>query len=303
MIKANEIIKNYGSFKALKGISFQALNNKITALLGPNGAGKTTTLRVLSGYLTPDSGIIEYFGNASLDLKELKKIIGYVPENNPVYEDIYVSDYLEWIAKLYSLGEKDIKSAIEKCALYDVIDKKIGSLSKGYKQRVSLAKAIIFKPKILLLDEPTTGLDPNQANETRELIKELKEDRVVIISTHILSEAENLCDEIIIINKGEIAISGAKDDIVKKYSKNSYTLKFEGNIDSNIFNFENLSNISSRTENGETLFNIEFSDETDMRKEILRFAKEKNISLIEFYRNRITLEEIFAKITRHNGGL
>jgi len=303
MIKANEIIKNYGSFKALKGISFQALNNKITALLGPNGAGKTTTLRVLSGYLTPDSGIIEYFGNASLDLKELKKIIGYVPENNPVYEDIYVSDYLEWIAKLYSLGEKDIKSAIEKCALYDVIDKKIGSLSKGYKQRVSLAKAIIFKPKILLLDEPTTGLDPNQANETRELIKELKEDRVVIISTHILSEAENLCDEIIIINKGEIAISGAKDDIVKKYSKNSYTLKFEGNIESNIFNFENLSNISSRTENGETLFNIEFSDETDMRKEILRFAKEKNISLIEFYRNRITLEEIFAKITRHNGGL
>lgn len=298
MITAKKLIKNYGNFKALKGISFKAPSNSITALLGPNGAGKTTTLRILAGYLVADEGEIEYSGEKYTEYLNIRRITGYVPENNPVYEDLEVSEYLELTAKTYSVGEKEVKTAIERCSLKDVVGKKIGTLSKGYRQRVSLAKSILHNPKILLLDEPTTGLDPNQAEETRNLIKELKKDKTVIISTHILSEAENLCDNIIIINKGEISAEGKKEDIIKQHSKNLYTLIFEGDIKVDFTDLTDIEEITEKKTEKETEYTIKFKNDRDMRKELLSLINSKNIPLLEIYRNKITLDEIFAKITR-----
>ncbi|MEW6012534.1 MAG: ATP-binding cassette domain-containing protein [Elusimicrobiales bacterium] len=298
MIITENITKSYGNFKALKGISFKVPSNSITVLLGPNGAGKTTTLRILAGYLYADDGKVEYFGKKYDENFEFKKLIGYIPENNPVYEDLEVTEYLEFVAKSYSLGKKEVKIAVERCALKEVLGKKIGNLSKGYKQRVSLAKAILHNPPILLLDEPTTGLDPNQAYQTRELIKELKKDKTILISTHILSEAEAICDNILIINKGEICASGEKESLIKQYSKNSYVLRFDGDIENKFIEMEGIKEITAKKENGETEFIIEFENDKDMRKDIINFAYEKKLPLIEFYKNKVTLDEIFSKITK-----
>ncbi|HOJ86539.1 MAG TPA: ATP-binding cassette domain-containing protein [Elusimicrobiales bacterium] len=298
MITTENITKSYGNFKALKGISFKVPSNNITVLLGPNGAGKTTTLRILAGYLYPDYGKVEYFGQKYDENLEFKKLIGYIPENNPVYEDLEVTEYLEFVAKSYYLGKKEIKIAVERCALKEVLGKKIGNLSKGYKQRVSLAKAILHNPPILLLDEPTTGLDPNQAYQTRELIKELKKDKTILISTHILSEAEAICDNILIINKGEICASGEKESLIKQYSKNSYVLRFDGDIENKFIEMEGIKEITAKKENGETEFIIEFENDKDMRKDIINFAYEKKLPLIEFYKNKVTLDKIFSKITK-----
>ncbi|MCX7648611.1 MAG: ATP-binding cassette domain-containing protein, partial [Elusimicrobiales bacterium] len=246
-----------------------------------------------------------YKKNDILNLKEFddknfefKKLIGYIPENNPVYKDLEVTEYLEFVAKSYSLGKKEVKIAVERCALKEVLGKKIGNLSKGYKQRVSLAKAILHNPPILLLDEPTTGLDPNQAYQTRELIKELKKDKTILISTHILSEAEAICDNILIINKGEICASGEKESLIKQYSKNSYVLRFDGDIENKFIEMEGIKEITAKKENGETEFIIEFENDKDMRKDIINFAYEKKLPLIEFYKNKVTLDEIFSKITK-----
>lgn len=298
MIITENITKSYGNFKALKGISFKVPSNSITVLLGPNGAGKTTTLRILAGYLYADDGKVEYFGKKYDENFEFKKLIGYIPENNPVYEDLEVTEYLEFVAKSYSLGKKEVKIAVERCALKEVLGKKIGALSKGYKQRVSLAKAILHNPPILLLDEPTTGLDPNQAYQTRELIKELKKDKTILISTHILSEAEAICDNILIINKGEICASGEKETLIKQYSKNSYILRFDGDVENKFIEMEGIKEITAKKENGETEFIIEFEHGKDMRKDIINFAYEKKLPLIEFYKNKVTLDEIFSRITK-----
>ncbi len=297
MIKVENLTKSYGNFKALKSISFEAPENTITALLGPNGAGKTTTLRILAGYFFPDEGNIKYFDK---DYKsfDFKKIIGYVPENNPVYEELEVVEYLSWIAKIYGLGKNEVKNAIQKCNLQEVCGKKIATLSKGYRQRVSLAKAIIHNPPILLLDEPTSGLDPNQAYETKELIKDLKNNKVIIISTHILSEAQSLCDNILLINKGEIKAYGRKEEIIQQYSTNTYFIKFEGKTEIDFTPLGEISNITRKEDENETEYTIEFSNNKDMRKEIIEYLKTKNINLLEFYKHKITLEDIFRKITQ-----
>jgi len=299
MIKVENLVKNYGDFTALKGISFEAKPNKITALLGPNGAGKTTTLRILSGYFSYDSGEIYFFDKKFSTSPDFRRMIGYIPENNPLYEDMEVSDYLKFIARTYGLPKSAIEMSIENCSLKEVIGKNIGSLSKGYRQRVSLAKAIMPDPKILLLDEPTSGLDPNQAFQTRELIKNLKKDKIIIVSTHILSEAEYLCDDIIIINKGNIVVSGTKDEVIKKHSSNSYIIKIEGK---NEINFENIGKIKSvehfyDANIDETTIKITFDEEKDFRRDIIEKILKDGLRLLEISKERITLDEIFSKIT------
>lgn len=298
MIKIKNIVKKYDDFTALKGISFELEPGSITGLLGPNGAGKTTTLRILSGYLYPDEGEIEVMGRKFSPTPEFKKLIGYIPENNPLYDDFEVSQYLEWIAEIYSKDKHSVKKIIEECYLTDVIGKQISTLSKGYKQRLSLAKALLNSPPILLLDEPTTGLDPNQARNTRELIKNIKKDKTILISTHILTEVEYLCENAIIINKGEIAADGKIDNIVENYSNNIYVLKVscEVNIDfSLITGFKDLKIIKEK----DLIYEIAFSDNIDKRKEILNILKQKNIDFLEFYRKKISFDEVFKKITEN----
>lgn len=296
MIRVERVRKFYGRFEALKGVSFEIKPSRITALLGPNGAGKTTTLRILSGYLGYDEGRVEFFGKEiSQHLTEIKKEIGYIPENNPVYEDLEVVDYLRWVSSIYGIDEGAIKDAIEKCSLKEVCGKRIVTLSKGYRQRVSLAKAILHNPKVLLLDEPTTGLDPNQARQTRDLIKTLSADKTILISTHILSEVEAVADDIIIINQGNIAEYGTKDEIIERYTKNSYILKTkepEVKLELN-----NLKGMNVEKLNGEFVYRFEFEGNDDMRKVLVEELKRKEVDILEFYKERITLDEIFRRIT------
>ena len=208
MIEIIDLEKNYGSTKAVKGINLTINSGEVLGILGPNGAGKSTTLRILTGYLKPTTGTIIVKG---LDVRdnelEVKKIIGYLPESAPLYSDMLVYDYLDYIANLRGIDKVDILPRLKElaalCGIKDVMHKSINSLSKGYKQRVGLAQAMIADPEILVLDEPTTGLDPNQIVEIRHIIKEIGKKKTVIFSTHILSEAEATCDRIVIIKQWE----------------------------------------------------------------------------------------------------
>lgn len=211
-IVVRDLSKHYKGQKAVDGISFEAVPGRILGFLGPNGAGKSTTMRMLTGYLKPDSGTAEVCGfDAQLQSLELRRVIGYLPENTPLYTDMYVKEFLTFAAKAYGLDEpgRKVEQAIEQVGLKDEAHKKIIMLSKGYRQRVGLAQAIVHDPKVLILDEPTSGLDPNQLAEIRDLIRKLGRDKTVILSTHIMQEVEALCDDIVIINKGSIVANAA----------------------------------------------------------------------------------------------
>lgn len=206
-IRVTELTKYFGTQKAVDGISFEAKPGRILGFLGPNGAGKSTTMRMLTGYIEPSSGTASLCGfDTQLQNLEIKRLMGYLPENTPLYTDMYVQEFLLFVGQTYGL--KDVKSrvveTIAAVGLEAEQHKKIGMLSKGYKQRVGLAQAIIHNPEVLILDEPTSGLDPNQLAEIRDLIKSLGKDKTVILSTHIMQEVEALCDDVIIINKGAV---------------------------------------------------------------------------------------------------
>ena len=206
-IKVEGLSKNYGQQKAVNGISFEAMPGKILGFLGPNGAGKSTTMKMLTGYLKPTSGKGTLGGfDTQLQSLEMRRIMGYLPENTPLYTDMYVREFLTFVGNTYQLNNlaNKVKEVIERVGLGEEQHKKINMLSKGYKQRVGLAQAIIHQPDILILDEPTSGLDPNQLSDIRALIKDLGSNKTVILSTHIMQEVEALCDEVIILNKGEI---------------------------------------------------------------------------------------------------
>jgi len=219
MLKIENVTKYYGKdILALDNISFEIQRGEIVGFLGPNGAGKTTTMRILTGYLASTSGTASIAGHdINKDSIEVKKRIGYLPENNPVYEDMGVIEYLEFIAEIRQLPESQkhgrIKHVISVCGLKDVLLKNIGELSRGYKQRLGFAQAILHDPDVLVLDEPTSGLDPNQAREVRSLIRELKKEKTVILSTHILSEVQSVCDRVLIIHKGKIIASGTANEL------------------------------------------------------------------------------------------
>lgn len=223
-ILVNGLSKTYGHQKAVDGISFSAVPGKILGFLGPNGAGKSTTMRMLTGYLQPTSGTANLGGfDIQTQSLEMKRILGYLPENTPLYTDMYVREFLTFVANTYQLNQPEIKvkEVIERVGLGDEQHKKIAMLSKGYKQRVGLAQAIIHDPKILILDEPTTGLDPNQLTGIRELIKNLGKDKTVVLSTHIMQEVEALCDQLVIINKGKIVADSSLAELKTQHKTDS----------------------------------------------------------------------------------
>jgi len=223
-IRVKDLSKDYKGQKAVDGISFEAVPGRILGFLGPNGAGKSTTMRMLTGYLKPDSGTAEVCGfDAQLQSMEVRRIIGYLPENTPLYTDMYVKEFLTFAAEAYGLVEpkRKVELALEQVGLKDEAHKMISMLSKGYRQRVGLAQAIIHDPKVLILDEPTSGLDPNQLAEIRELIKKLGRDKTVILSTHIMQEVEALCDDIVIINKGRIVANSRINELKLQHGSDS----------------------------------------------------------------------------------
>lgn len=223
-IEVEGLSKTYGQQKAVDQISFRAVPGRVLGFLGPNGAGKSTTMRMLSGYLPPTSGRANLGGfDTQRESLEMRRILGYLPENTPLYTDMYVREFLAFVADTYQLEQRNLKvrEVIEQVGLGDEQHKKIAMLSKGYKQRVGLAQAMIHDPQILILDEPTTGLDPNQLTDIRELIRNLGKDKTVILSTHIMQEVEALCDQVVIINKGKLVADSSLTELKTKHKTDS----------------------------------------------------------------------------------
>ena len=222
MLEIKNISKSYGAQRVLCVINQEFGVGRIVGLLGPNGAGKSTLMKIITGYIAADEGEVRIDGKrVAVDDVATKRLVGYLPEHNPLYLDMYVREYLEFVAEVYGLKgverRETVEGVIERTGLTVEANKKIGQLSKGYRQRVGIAAAIIHNPRVLILDEPTTGLDPNQLIEIRQLIKDLGRDRLVIFSTHIMQEVEQVCDDVIVINKGNVIEQGEKDALVAKY--------------------------------------------------------------------------------------
>lgn len=312
MISVKNLTKYYGDFQALKGISFEIKSGEIVGILGPNGAGKSTTLRILTCYLNPTDGDAIIDGKSILDDEiNVKKTIGYLPESAPLYNDMCVFDYLVYMADIQDLDKNKLNErldyVVDACSLKEVISKPIGELSKGYKQRVGLAGSIIHDPKILILDEPTNGLDPNQIVEIRELIKELGKEKTVLVSTHILSEVEATCSRAIIINKGDIIADDTPRNLSSSFANHnkSTTVKISIKTSNNIETIkEKLSNIKDiyKVEIEEFSNDIKevsiYSNSEEPRDEIYRFIKNTDWIIYEMTKVKENLETVFHTLTK-----
>lgn len=294
------ITKIYGKQKALDNVSLQIEQGKITGFLGPNGAGKSTLMKIITGYIPPNEGNVKINSlNVLENSMSIRKILGYLPENNPLYLDMYISEYLSFVASLYKITNKNkrIKEIIEITGLTPEKNKKIGSLSKGYRQRVGLAQAIIHNPKILILDEPTSGLDPIQIIEIRNLIKNLGKEKTVMLSTHIMQEAEAICNNIIIINKGKIVASNNRDKIHNLGKDNfaSLFVEFANTInESEIKKIKGIVKIEKIQNNN---YILTYNQNIDIRQDIFNFAvKNNNVILSQQLKER-SLEDVFVDLT------
>ncbi|NOT36019.1 MAG: ATP-binding cassette domain-containing protein [Saprospiraceae bacterium] len=304
-LKINELSKTYGHQKAVDNISFEVRSGEIVGFLGPNGAGKTTTMKMLTQYLSPDKGSIWYGNSRNQDNIDIRRHIGYLPEHNPLYEEMPVLDYLAFCAALQGVSKSDIpariREMVKKCGLDEEKHKKIGELSKGYRQRVGLAQAIIHNPKILILDEPTTGLDPNQIVEIRELIKDLGKEKTVILSTHILSEVEATCDRILIINKGKIVADGTVGNLRKQTESRQITyVKIDGASPDELHRLlssipgVNVVDLINKEENR---WEVQSTSEDALNRAIFRLCVKNNLELLEMTPMETKLEDIFRDLT------
>ena len=297
-ISISNLSKNYGTQKAVNNISFNVQKGEIVGFLGPNGAGKSTTMKMITGYLNADAGNIQVCGiDVSQNNVESKKKIGYLPEANPLYFEMYVREYLLFTAGVHQLknSKERTEEIIKTVGLTLEANKKIGQLSKGYKQRVGLAAALIHEPEVLILDEPTSGLDPNQIIEIRNVIKALAKDKTVLFSSHILQEVEAICDRVIIINKGNIVADDSLQNLqLAKAGQQFVSVTFQEDIDtSDLQNLQAAINISS---NGNT-FRIQTNDAENLRKQILKLSIDKNLNIVSLQNQSNSLEDVFRDLT------
>ena len=298
-INITNLTKTYGTQKAVNNISFNVNKGEIVGFLGPNGAGKSTTMKMITGYIDADSGAINVSGiNVSKDNIESKKKIGYLPEANPLYFEMYVREYLHFTAGIHGLtnATEKVEAIIQTVGLSLEANKKIGQLSKGYKQRVGLAAALIHEPEVLILDEPTSGLDPNQIIEIRNVIKALAKDKTVLFSSHILQEVEAICDRVIIINKGNIVADDSLKNLQNVTGQHQYvTVTFQENLLP--ANLENLDAAISVREHGNS-FRIQTNDADLLRKQILQLSIDKNLSIVSLQNENNSLEDVFRSLTK-----
>ncbi|MFC1780389.1 ATP-binding cassette domain-containing protein [Patescibacteria group bacterium] len=306
MIKVTNLTKTYDRVKALDNVSFEVQKGKVTGFLGPNGAGKTTAMRIATGFLSADSGKVEFDKkNIQTNPNKIVTNIGYLPENNPLYRNLRVDELLTFTAKMKGItNKKEIKSLVKKCGLTRVMRKEIDTLSKGFKQRVGLAKALIGNPKYLILDEPTEGLDPNQKEEILKLIKSFAKDKTIIFSSHVLSEVTQVADNVIIINKGKIVAEGNKDVLVKKHFKGAIiSLKTNApatQLAKVIGRINGVNNIS-KLSNGKSKFSeyeISCSNPEDVALETFNQVARNKWELIELHTKSQGLEELFKDLTK-----
>lgn len=300
-IDLQNITKLYGEQKALDQVSLSINKGEITGLLGPNGAGKSTMMKIISCFLPPSSGKATVHGFDVMDEPlKVKAKIGYLPEHNPLYPEMYVREYLHYVAGIYKMKgniEERINEVIELTGLQVEQNKKIGALSKGYRQRVGLAQSLIHDPEVLILDEPTTGLDPNQLLEIREVIKSIGKEKTVLLSTHIMQEVEAICDRVIIINKGQIVA----DDETSKLSKllgNTEIIQVELDKEIDIKEIEKVAQVMSVKKISSKSYEITSSTEGDTRKELFQWAVKSDIQILGMNRKEGNLEHIFQQLTQ-----
>ena len=295
-IEVQNISKNYGTQKALDNVSFSVKKGEIVGFLGPNGAGKSTLMKILTTYITADEGKAEVNGNDVLvNQKSVQQSVGYLPEHNPLYLDLYVREYLAFNADVYKVAKSRIEEVIELTGLSPESHKKIGQLSKGYRQRVGLATALLHNPDVLILDEPTTGLDPNQLVEIRNVIKNVGKDKTVFLSTHIMQEVEAICDRVIIINNGKIVTDKKLDKLVSEVTTQVIEVEFDKAVNEELF--AKLSYLRNYKNTQGNVWELTFETEVDMRPKLFDFAHDNGLKTLQISLKSKNLEEIFREKT------
>ena len=296
-ISVSDITKTYGTQKALNAVSFTINTGEIVGFLGPNGAGKSTMMKILTGYIPQTEGTASISGN---DVNEsplkVKASIGYLPENNPLYTDMYVREYLEFIAGTYGAAKSKAAELIDLTGLAPEQHKKIGQLSKGYRQRVGLAAALIHDPEVLILDEPTTGLDPNQLVEIRNLIKKVGKEKTVMLSTHIMQEVEQLCDRVIIINNGEIVADKPIGELQLLSATKTVVVEFDKTCSTS--QLKKIDNVQRVTMLDEKRFELTTTDSKRTRQSLFQFAVASDLSIVEVSEQSQNLQSIFHRLTQ-----
>ena len=307
MIEIENLTKRYGPTLAVSDISLQVQKGEILGFLGPNGAGKTTTMRVITGYLPPSEGKVRVAGYDVVEEPlEAKRRTGYLPENPPVYPDMRVDEYLAFVARIKGVPRREIKKRLdeisEKCAITDVRRRQIGKLSKGYRQRVGLAQALIHNPEVLILDEPTAGLDPKQIIETRELIRGLAGQHTVVLSTHILPEVSKTCQRVVVINEGKIVAAGSPDELTRRLQGfETVLITVEGPAAEIMDKLQRVGGVNlvepREAADSRTTFEVHAEKGHDVRAELARAIVESRWKLLELKASGLSLEEIFLKLT------
>jgi len=300
-IEVKQVTKLYGKQKALDNISFEIKTGDVVGFLGPNGAGKSTMMKIITGFIPPSNGEVFVEGLDSVaHSMEVRNLIGYLPENNPLYLDMYIKEYLDFVAGIYKLKNKSqrVSEMIGITGLEIEKHKKIGALSKGYRQRVGLAQALIHDPKVLILDEPTSGLDPNQIIEIRNLISDIGKEKTIMLSTHIMQEVEAICDKIIILNNGQIVANDETQNIQQQSQNAAQVVLVEFNKDPNSNELLAIPNITNVKRIKENHWVLEASTQKDVREDIFKFAVANGYSVLSMQKKEKSLEEVFQKLTK-----
>ncbi len=294
-IQVENITKTYGEQKALNRLSFSIEKGEIVGFLGPNGAGKSTMMKILTTFMPATEGVAIVNGfDVNTQAIAVKKCVGYLPEHNPLYLDMYVREYLLFNAGIYNIAKSEVESIIEKTGLTPEANKKIGQLSKGYRQRVGIANALLHDPEVLILDEPTTGLDPNQLIEIRQLIKNIGKSKTVLLSTHIMQEVEAICDRVIIINKGEIVLDKKLKDL-KNNKQQIIEVEFDYRVEE--VALQKLEKITKVENSIGFVYQLHFETEQDMRGKVFDFAHDNGLKILQLHQKNTTLEKLFTELT------
>jgi ABC-2 type transport system ATP-binding protein len=297
-IEVKNLYKYYGEQAAVRDVSFSVKKGEIVAFLGPNGAGKSTTMKIMTGFMPASEGEVFICGKkVDIDKLDTRQIIGYLPENNPLYTDMYVREYLEFVGRIYKI--KNLKARVSEMISAVGLDveqhKKIGALSKGYRQRVGLAQAIIHDPEVLILDEPTTGLDPNQLVEIRELIRSIGKEKTVLLSTHIMQEVEAICDRVIIISKGQIVADDKAQTLQLELTHQTVYVEFDNQVSAaQLKKIPNVSKVEALNDG----WLIESIGADDLRKALAQYAQAQNWLILTLNIEQKTLEEVFKELTK-----
>lgn len=294
-ITVQNITKSFGQQKALNNVSFSIKKGEVVGFLGPNGAGKSTMMRILTTYYKADGGDAEVNGFDVLKSeRDVQKSIGYLPEHNPLYLEMYVKEYLAFNADVYKVPKSKIEAVIEQTGLTPEAHKKIGQLSKGYRQRVGLAAALLHDPEVLILDEPTTGLDPNQLIEIRKLIREIGKEKTILLSTHIMKEVEAVCDRVIIINKGQLVADKRLEEL-REAEEQIIEVEFDFRVEEQLL--QQMPHVAEVINTGGFVYEITFSTSKDMRPAVFDFAHDNQLKTLQLSRKNKNLESLFTELT------